>query len=219
MWSASSSAGGRVCGVTASSCSVGPIVSASRTTIQPAGVFHVVTSTFVPGLVHARGRVVDAERRRTGRSPPRGRAGCRRRSASRRRARRASRSRRRARRARPCGSSRGTRSPRSAGTATGRPRSAAPLGLVGRAHGVDPRPVPAAVACDQRVAASRAPRPGRVGVNGRRRVEQRLHDPPGLLDAVLPREARRLADHRRVEQHLVGRRALTALVARTPCRA
>ena len=49
MWSASSSAGGRVCGVTASSWSRGPIVSASRTTIQPVGVFHVVTSTFVPG--------------------------------------------------------------------------------------------------------------------------------------------------------------------------
>ena len=27
----------------------GPIVSASRTTIQPVGVFHVVTRTFVPG--------------------------------------------------------------------------------------------------------------------------------------------------------------------------
>ena len=49
MCSASSSAGGRVCGVTESSRSVGPIVSASRTTIQPLGVFHVVTSTFVPG--------------------------------------------------------------------------------------------------------------------------------------------------------------------------
>ena len=49
MWSASSSAGGRVCGVTESSWSRGPIVSASRTTIQPLGVFHVVSSTFVPG--------------------------------------------------------------------------------------------------------------------------------------------------------------------------
>ena len=28
---------------------VGPIVSASRTTTHPDGVFHVVTSTFVPG--------------------------------------------------------------------------------------------------------------------------------------------------------------------------
>ena len=49
MWSASSSAGGRVCGVISSSWSHGPIVSASRTTTQPDGVFHVVTSTFVPG--------------------------------------------------------------------------------------------------------------------------------------------------------------------------
>ena len=43
-----SSAGGRVCGVTASGPRVGPIVSASLTTTQPDGVFHVVTRTFVP---------------------------------------------------------------------------------------------------------------------------------------------------------------------------
>ena len=49
MCSASSSAGGRVCGRIESSCSDGPIVSASRTTTHPDGVFHVVTSTFVPG--------------------------------------------------------------------------------------------------------------------------------------------------------------------------
>jgi hypothetical protein len=49
MCSASSSAGGRVWGVIWSSCSHGPIVSASRTTTHPDGVFHVVTSTFVPG--------------------------------------------------------------------------------------------------------------------------------------------------------------------------
>ena len=35
-------------GVISSSRPRGPIVSASRTTIQPPGVFHVVTSTFVP---------------------------------------------------------------------------------------------------------------------------------------------------------------------------
>ncbi len=63
MWSASSSAGGRVCGVIVSSSSRGPIVSASRTTIQPFGVFQVVSRTFVPGDVGARGRVVDPERR------------------------------------------------------------------------------------------------------------------------------------------------------------
>jgi hypothetical protein len=49
MWSASSSVGGRVCGVTVSSCVRGPIVSASRTTIQPVGVCQVVTSVLVPG--------------------------------------------------------------------------------------------------------------------------------------------------------------------------
>ena len=49
MWSPSSSAGGRVCGVIVSSPSRGPIVNASRTTIQPVGVFQLVTSTLVPG--------------------------------------------------------------------------------------------------------------------------------------------------------------------------
>ena len=49
MWSPSSSAGGRVCGVMVSSPVRGPIVSASRTTIQPVGVCQVVTSVFVPG--------------------------------------------------------------------------------------------------------------------------------------------------------------------------
>ena len=43
-------------------------------------------------------------------------------------------------------------------------------------------------------------------------VEQRLEDPPGLLDAVLPGEARAVAVHRGVQQHLVGRRALAALL-------
>jgi len=49
MWSASSSAGGRVCGVISSSCWCGPIVSASRTISQPPGVFQVVRIVFVPG--------------------------------------------------------------------------------------------------------------------------------------------------------------------------
>ena len=38
-----------MCGVTSSSRSRGPMVSASRTTTQPDGVFHVVVRTFVPG--------------------------------------------------------------------------------------------------------------------------------------------------------------------------
>ena len=49
VWSASSSAGGRVWGVTSSSPWCGPMVSASRTTTQPRGVFHVVERMFVPG--------------------------------------------------------------------------------------------------------------------------------------------------------------------------
>ena len=47
-WSASSSNGGRVCGVMVSSARRGPSVSASRTTIQPPGTCQVVTSTLVP---------------------------------------------------------------------------------------------------------------------------------------------------------------------------
>ena len=58
-----------------------------------------------------------------------------------------------------------------------------------------------------------------VGMDRRWRVEQRLHDPPGLLDPVLAAEPRAVAQHRRVEQDLVRRRALAALVRRTPCRA
>ena len=151
----------------------------------------------------------------------RGRAGCRRRSARRRPGRRASRSRRRARRARRCGSSRGTRSRRSAGTATAPPRSAAPAlrRSAGRAHDGDPGPVPAAVAGDQLVGRLRPPRARRVRVHRRRRVEQRLHDPPRLLDAVLAGEARAVADQRRVQQHLVGRRRPRRPARRTPCRA
>ena len=49
MWSASSSNGGRVCGVIRSSLRRGPSVSASRTTIHPVGTRQVVTSVLVPG--------------------------------------------------------------------------------------------------------------------------------------------------------------------------
>ena len=61
--SASSSAGGRVCGVVSSGPVRGAMVSASRTSSHPLGVCQVVTSTFVPGLVGARRRHVDAVRR------------------------------------------------------------------------------------------------------------------------------------------------------------
>ena len=66
-------------------------------------------------------------------------------------------------------------------------------------HGSCQRPWPATTAS----AACRAPRPGLVGVHRRRRRDQRLHDPPGLLDAVLALEARAVAQHRRVQQDLV----------------
>jgi hypothetical protein len=49
MWSASSSAGGRVCGVTLSSPRRGPMVRASMTSTQPVGVFQVVIRVLVPG--------------------------------------------------------------------------------------------------------------------------------------------------------------------------
>ena len=196
-----------------------PMVSASRTTIQPVGVFHVVQDVR-SRLVLARGRMVDAERRKR-KTRHHGRAGCRRRSASRSAARRASRSPRRAPRGRPCGSWRGTRSPRSVGTATALPRSArcGSLAVSAVAHDVDPGLVPAAVTGDELVGCLRAPRTRRVRVDRRRRVEQRLHDPPRLLDAVLAREARALADHRRVEQHLVRASRPRRPPRRTPCRA
>ena len=65
---------------------------------------------------------------------------------------------------------------------------------------------------DQLVGRPRSPVPRRVGVHRRRRVEQRLHDAPGLLDAVLAREALAVTDHRRVQEHFIGRRALTAFL-------
>src|SRR5262245_4685788 len=49
MCSVSTSAGGRVCGVPTHGPDVSRIVSASRTTTQPDGVFHVVSITLVPG--------------------------------------------------------------------------------------------------------------------------------------------------------------------------
>ena len=49
-------------------------------------------------------------------------------------------------------------------------------------------------------------------MHGRRVVEQRLHHPPALLDAVLAGEALAVTDHRGVKQDLVRRRALAALL-------
>ena len=45
-----------------------------------------------------------------------------------------------------------------------------------------------------------------------RMLDQREHDPPGLLDAVLAGEGRAVALNCRVQQDLVGRRTLAALL-------
>jgi hypothetical protein len=42
-------------------------------------------------------------------------------------------------------------------------------------------------------------------------VEQRLHDAPGLLDAVLPGEVLMVVGHRGMQQHLVWLRRLAEL--------
>src|SRR5215211_2424908 len=157
-----------------------------------------------------------------GRCRPRGRAGCRTRSGRRTTAGTASRPPRRARPARRCGSRTGTRSRRSAGTATGRPRSARARAPPWRRRWprVWPWPgswghpwaAPAAVAGDQLVGGVRPPAPLGVGAHRRRRVEQRLEDPPGLLDAVLAGEAGAVALHSGVQQHLIRGRPLTSFL-------
>ena len=82
----------------------------------------------------------------------------------------------------------------------------------GRAHDASTGRASRRGAATSSSAASGPHDPLRVGVDRRRRVEQRLQDPPGLLDAVLAGEARAVAVHRGVQQHLVGRRALPALL-------
>ena len=62
---------------------------------------------------------------------------------------------------------------------------------------------------DELVGGLGTPGAWRVRMHGRRRVEQRLHDPPRLLDTVLSREASALADHRGMQEHLVGSCTLT----------
>ena len=213
MWSASSSAGGRVCGVTCVLVIPGP--DRQRVSDEdPAG-------RRLPGrqkdvrarLVDPGGRMVDPERREaeearlTVEQAP---EDARRVEAT---ESRASRSRRRARRARRCGSWRGTRSRRSAGTARALPRFAGRLGatapvLMLSIQGPCQRPYPASSS----FACLGSPRPRRVRMDGRRGVEQRLHDPPLLLDRVLAGEADGLADQSRVEQDLVRRRPFAALL-------
>ena len=160
---------------------------------------------------------------------PAGRAGCRRRSASRTRGSRASRSPRRPQRARRCGSSRGTRSRRSAGT---RRRCRALLCCAGAVR-LRLRAYAALVATltparRATVAASgrtrpRACRPPRGPTSGayahwRRRVEERLHDPPGSSTPscrVKRRASPTIAAWRSTSYGVAPRRP----GPRTPCRA
>src|SRR5579875_3601119 len=66
-----------------------------------------------------------------------------------------------------------------------------------------PWPLPARVTAGQGVRLLRPPRPPGVRDDLRRVVEQRLHDPPGLLDAILPREKLMIAGQASVQQPLV----------------
>ena len=224
--SASSSAGGRVCGVIVSSPWRGPSVSASRTSTQPLGRLPRRDERVGARLVGARGGVVDAERP----EPERARPAVEQRAEHARRVE--------ARHAQPVDRAVGrhqragvavrqeARSRRSAGTARAPPRSARrglaarrrsavggalmtpPTGRASRRSGRRARPPPAGPQL-----------PFAYGCTGRRRVEQRLQDAPRLLDAVLAGEARAVAQHRGVQQHLVGRRRPPLPAARTRGRA
>ena len=185
-WSASSSAGGRVCGVTASSA----VARAHRQRVAD----HDPARRRLPR--RRRGRSCRARRPATvgwlipnGPEPEVARLAVEQGAEHARRVeaagRTASRPRRRARPGRRCGSRTGTRSRRSAGTATAPRRSAGDRVAHDAIHGL----VPAAVLGRQPVGLRRPPGSRGVRVDRRRRVEQRLHDPPGLLDPVLPGEA------------------------------
>src|SRR5436189_5424386 len=82
-------------------------------------------------------------------------------------------------------------------------------GLLSWQPGLVPRPVSG----NQLLRLPRPPRALRVLVHWRRRVQQRLEDPPRLLDAVLAGEPGAVADHRRLQQDLVRGRPLLALLA------
>ena len=103
------------------------MVSASRTTTQPDGVFHVVDQDVGSGLVRPRRRVVDPERAEPEVARLTVEQGAEDAGGVEAAGRRASRSRRRARSGHRCGSWTGTRSRRSAGTGRVRRRSAVVL--------------------------------------------------------------------------------------------
>ena len=72
--------------------------------------------------------------------------------------------------------------------------------------------MPAAGSREQVVGLLRTPRTGRVRVHRAGRLQQRRHHPPGLLDRVLAGERRAVSVHRGLQQNLVRRRPLAALV-------
>src|SRR5947209_819391 len=76
----------------------------------------------------------------------------------------------------------------------------------------DPWLVPAPEAGDQSIGAGRPPRAGGVRLGVGRLVEQRLDDPPGLLDGVLAGEVGAVTDQRGVQQDLVRCRSLAAFL-------
>src|SRR4051794_31415895 len=77
---------------------------------------------------------------------------------------------------------------------------------------VDPWITPAAVARNERRRGFGSPGAGHIGVHGRWRVEERLHDAPLLFHRVLARESHGRAHHRCVEKNLVGSGAFAALL-------
>src|ERR1051325_10921470 len=73
--------------------------------------------------------------------------------------------------------------------------------------------VPAAIVCDNPFGFGRPPRAGRV-LDGRRELfEDRLHDAPSCLDAVIAREERPVPEQRIAEQALVRLHCAGGIVA------
>jgi hypothetical protein len=81
----------------------------------------------------------------------------------------------------------------------------------GSAIGGQPRRLPARMTADQGLRVVGSPGSARVEADVGRVVEQRLHDAPGLLDAVLPGEELMVACQRGVQQPLVRFRGLAKL--------
>ena len=74
----------------------------------------------------------------------------------------------------------------------------------GRTPGVQPGLAPARISGEESVRSRRPPRPGFVSHNRGWCVEQRLHDAPGLLDAVFPSELAGVAAHRVAQEAFIG---------------